>query len=85
MDPEYTPLHGTELDATNFLEWRERIAAFEADPTPIKLRTYPGYPQWPLLRISGPRPLAATRDRCADAPTILQASSALDRNALIET
>jgi SagB-type dehydrogenase family enzyme len=50
MNPEFTPLRETELDATNFLEWRDRIVAFEADPDAIKPRTYPGYPQWPLLR-----------------------------------
>ena len=55
MNPEFTPLRATELDATNFPEWRDRIIAFEADPTTIKPRTYPGYPQWPLLRV-GARP-----------------------------
>lgn len=55
MDPEFTPLRATELDATNFPEWRARIAAFEADAAAIEPRTYPGYPRWPLLRV-GARP-----------------------------
>jgi SagB-type dehydrogenase family enzyme len=50
MNSESTPLRATELDATNFPEWRDRIAAFEADPAAIKPRNYPGYPQWQLLR-----------------------------------
>jgi SagB-type dehydrogenase family enzyme len=42
----------TELDATNFPEWRERLLAFEADPNVIEPRTYPGYPKWPLARVA---------------------------------
>src|SRR2546429_1117840 len=55
MDGEFTPLHATELDATNFLEWRDRILSFESNPATIEPRTYPGYPRWPLLRVA-PRP-----------------------------
>ncbi len=53
MNSESTSLRAaTELDATNFPEWRDRILAFEADPAPIQPRTYPGYPRWPLLRVA---------------------------------
>ena len=55
MDGEFTPLQPTELDATNFLEWRDRILSFESNPAAIEPRTYPGYPRWPLLRVA-PRP-----------------------------
>jgi SagB-type dehydrogenase family enzyme len=55
MKPEFTPLRATGLDATNFPEWRDRMVAFEADSAELKPRSYPGYPQWPLLR-TGPRP-----------------------------
>lgn len=41
----------TELNPTNFPEWLERIAAFDADPTTIKARSYPGYTTWPLDRV----------------------------------
>jgi SagB-type dehydrogenase family enzyme len=51
MNPEFIPLRATELDATNFLEWGARIAAFEAGTSAIEPRTYPGYPQWPLPRL----------------------------------
>ena len=51
MNREFTQLRATELDATNFSEWRDRILAFEADPGAIEPRTYPGYPRWPLLRV----------------------------------
>jgi len=50
MNSEPTPLRATELDATNFPEWRDRIAAFQTDPAAIQPRNYPGYPQWQLLR-----------------------------------
>jgi len=50
MMPESTSWSATELDATNFPELRDRMAAFQADPSGIKPRTYPGYPRWPLLR-----------------------------------
>src|SRR2546429_7214058 len=55
MDGEFTPLHATEVDATNFLEWRDRIRSCETNPAAIEPRTYPGYPRWPLLRVT-PRP-----------------------------
>lgn len=55
MNRKFTPLNATELDASNFLEWRNQIVAFEADPAAIQPRTYPGYPQWPLPRV-GARP-----------------------------
>jgi SagB-type dehydrogenase family enzyme len=42
----------TELDATNFPEWREQMLAFEANPGSIEPRTYPGYPTWPLPRVA---------------------------------
>ena len=48
---ELTPFSATELDATNFPEWRDRLLAFEADAALIEPRTYPGYPSWPLLRV----------------------------------
>ena len=55
MKTESTSLGvATELDATNFPEWRDRILAFEGDSAAIEPRTYPGYPRWPLLR-AGPR------------------------------
>jgi SagB-type dehydrogenase family enzyme len=56
MNPEFTPLSATELDATNFPEWRARVAAFETDPAAIKPRAYPGYPRWPLPRPGSARP-----------------------------
>src|SRR5258706_9348229 len=55
MNSESTSLRATELDATNFSEWRDQILDFELDPAAIQPRTYPGYPRWPLLR-GGPRP-----------------------------
>src|SRR5438874_2594736 len=55
MDGEFTPLQPTELDATNFLEWRDRILCFESNQAAIEPRTYPGYPRWPLVRVA-PRP-----------------------------
>ena len=39
----------TELDATTYPEWRDRIAAYEPEETPP--RTYPGYPRWSLPRL----------------------------------
>ena len=51
MNREFPQLRATELDATNFSEWRDRILTFEADPGAIEPRTYPGYPRWPLLRV----------------------------------
>jgi SagB-type dehydrogenase family enzyme len=51
MRREFSELSATELDATNFPEWRDRILAFEANPAPVEPRTYPGYPIWPLLRL----------------------------------
>lgn len=51
MNREFTQLRATELDVTNFSEWRDRILTFEADPGEIEPRTYPGYPRWPLLRV----------------------------------
>jgi len=38
----------TELDRTNYPEWRERIVESEAQPH--QPRSYPGYPRWPLPR-----------------------------------
>ena len=55
MNRELPALSVTELDATTFPEWRDRILAFEADPAVIEPRTYPGYPRWPLLH-AGLRP-----------------------------
>ena len=52
MNREFTPLRATELDATNFLEWRDRILSFESNPAATEPRTYPGYPRWPLLRVA---------------------------------
>jgi len=52
MNRESTPLGATELDATNFPEWRERMLSFESSPAAIEPRTYPGYPRWPLLRVA---------------------------------
>jgi SagB-type dehydrogenase family enzyme len=54
MNREPTPLSATELDATNFPEWRNQLLAYETDSVSIEPRTYPGYPRWPLLRV-GPR------------------------------
>lgn len=51
MKRKSTSLCSTELDATNFLEWRERMVSFDADPAGIEPRTYPGYPRWPLLNV----------------------------------
>jgi SagB-type dehydrogenase family enzyme len=55
MNYELTALRATELDVTNFPEWRDRMFGFEADPAAIEPRTYPGYPRWPLPRLA-PRP-----------------------------
>jgi SagB-type dehydrogenase family enzyme len=52
MNRELTTLSTTELDATNFPEWRDRILAFEGEPAVVEPRTYPGYPRWPLLRVA---------------------------------
>jgi len=54
MNRESIPFSATELDATSFPEWRDRLLAFEADAATIQPRSYPGYPQWPLPRV-GPR------------------------------
>src|SRR5690242_11275907 len=51
MNHKFESLRSAELDATNFLEWREQMTAFEADMAGIEPRTYPGYPRWPLLRV----------------------------------
>jgi SagB-type dehydrogenase family enzyme len=48
--PDRAPLDSTELDATNFPEWRDHMLAFEADSA-IEPRAYPGYPRWPLPRV----------------------------------
>ena len=42
----------TELDATSFPAWRDAITAFDAEPPAHAPRTYPGYPRWPLPRVS---------------------------------
>src|SRR6516162_6127059 len=52
MNRESAPLHATELDSTNFVEWRERMIACETDAAAIEPRTYPAYPRWPLLRVA---------------------------------
>jgi SagB-type dehydrogenase family enzyme len=51
MNREFISLNATELDATNFPEWRDQLLAFETDPASIEPRTYPAYPRWPLLRV----------------------------------
>jgi SagB-type dehydrogenase family enzyme len=52
MNSEFTSLHTTELDSTTYPEWRDKILAFEAEPTALEPRTYPGYPRWPLPRVA---------------------------------
>jgi len=48
-------LSTTELDSTNFPEWRDQMLAFEANAAGIETRAYPGYPRWPLMKVA-PRP-----------------------------
>src|SRR3982751_1644522 len=55
MNKEFPALRLTELDATNFPEWRNQLLAYEAEAGAIQPRTYPGYPRWLLQRV-GPRP-----------------------------
>jgi SagB-type dehydrogenase family enzyme len=55
MNCEFTSLHATELDSTTYPQWRDKILAFEAEPSALEPRTYPGYPRWPLLQVA-PRP-----------------------------
>jgi len=50
-------LRDSELDRTSYPELRDRIAAFEQEPSSHETRTYPGYPRTALDR-SRPRPLA---------------------------
>jgi SagB-type dehydrogenase family enzyme len=51
MKEESMPFNATELDVTNFPEWRDQLLAFETDAAVIEPRTYPGYPRWPLLNV----------------------------------
>jgi SagB-type dehydrogenase family enzyme len=55
MNSDFTALQATELDATTYPEWRDRILAYETEPATLEPRTYPGYPRWPFPQV-GPRP-----------------------------
>jgi SagB-type dehydrogenase family enzyme len=41
----------TELDETNFAEFRDCIIKVESEGLEHEARTYPGYPNWPLERL----------------------------------
>lgn len=61
-------LRRTELDRANFPEFRDRIARAEAegDVSAPRVRSYPGYPRWPLgwgHRGAGARLVAALASR----------------------
>jgi SagB-type dehydrogenase family enzyme len=47
MEPCDPFFRWTELDATTFPEWRDRITSYAPDTAP-EPRSYPGYPSWPL-------------------------------------
>src|SRR5262245_21891073 len=49
-------LRDSELDRTTYPEMRDQVIAFEQDPLPHEMRSYPGYPTSPLVRCR-PRPL----------------------------
>lgn len=60
-----TPASGlfrlSELDRTNFSDFRERIEAIEAEGVCDEPRRYPGYPCWRLPRVRMGRPIALER------------------------
>ncbi|MBI3857764.1 MAG: SagB family peptide dehydrogenase [Planctomycetes bacterium] len=49
-------LRDSELDRSSYPELRDRVIAFEQDPSPHETRSYPGYPETALPRCR-PRPL----------------------------
>lgn len=70
--------HLTELDRTTWPELRDQILQFEHDAPLSEPRTYPGYPRWPLDRVSPrywpPQDRVLRSRRCvrrlgADAPS----------------
>jgi SagB-type dehydrogenase family enzyme len=58
----------TALDRTTYPEWRDGI--LEAEAVPQEIRSYPGYPRWPLGRVRPrlwpPLDRALARRRCVN-------------------
>lgn len=51
MTAEHAFLRYSELDRTKFPDLRERMAQAELEGFDLQPRSYPGYPQWPLVRV----------------------------------